>query len=437
VLPAEVEGERPAGPGPLSESSFQFYVGGNTASWAGLGIADVLLLWLVFSETGSTLAVAAVGLAQAAPPIAVGFFAGVLADRYSRKRLLLLTTLAQAAVMALLPITLGAFGFRLWVVLALTVALETATVVFRPSASAILPSLVRSDALDGANAVTESFTSVAATVGSAVAAVLLVAVGRTGSFVFDFGVFALAALLLAAISSAPSPTTPRSPPAPRPALREEFREVWRFLRGHPWLWQLTLVSVAASFFVTMFSPYLVVYTAKVLGLTPDLFGYLIGSYSAGYFVGSLLAARLKVSRVYGPFFILALVGSGGLLGGLVLVPSLATALVALWAIGTLMGLITTGFITLVQRSVPGPLLGRFLGLDETLTWTIAPFGVIAGGVIAQTLGVRVGFAIAAAGLVAVGLVAFGSRSIRSVREAPPRGAEAGPPSAGEVPPRAH
>ncbi|MCI4350795.1 MAG: MFS transporter, partial [Thermoplasmata archaeon] len=66
------------------------YVSGNTASWAGLGVADVLLLWLVFSETGSTIAVAAVGLAQAVPPIGVGFFAGVLADRYSRRRLLLL-----------------------------------------------------------------------------------------------------------------------------------------------------------------------------------------------------------------------------------------------------------------------------------------------------------------------------------------------------------
>jgi MFS family permease len=432
VLPAEVVGGRPAGPGPLSEPSFRFYVGGNTASWAGLGIADVLLLWLVFSETGSTLAVAAVGLAQAAPPIAMGFFAGVLADRYSRKRLLLLTTLAQAAVMAVLPITLGAFGFRLWVVLGLTVALETATVVFRPSASAILPSLVRSDALDGANAVTESFTSVAATVGSAAAAVLLVAVGRTGSFVFDFGVFALAALLLTAITIAPSPSAPRARPAPRPVLREEFREVWQFLRGHRWLWQLTLVSVAASFFVTMFSPYRVVYTATVLGLAPDLFGYLIGSYSAGYFVGSLLAGRLKVSRVYGAFFILALIGSGGLVGGLVLVPFLATALIALWAIGTLMGLVTTGFITLVQRTVPSQLLGRFLGLDETLTWTIAPFGVIAGGLIAQTLGVRVGFAIAAVGLVAVGLVALGSRSIRSVRQAAHSGAEETPPSAGEA-----
>ncbi|MCI4351694.1 MAG: MFS transporter [Thermoplasmata archaeon] len=413
-------GSREAPPSATSLRSnrpFGLYVSGNTASWAGLGVADVLLLWLVFSETGSTLAVAAVGLAQAVPPIGVGFFAGVLADRYSRRRLLLLTSIAQAAVLALVPITLGAFGFQLWVVLVLVLALETATVVFRPSASAILPSLVESATLDSANAVTEAFTSVAATVGTAVAAVLVVAVGRSGSFAVDFGVFAVAAVFLAFVVTPRDGDGHRPVPSATPrAIRQELREVLQFLRGHAWMWQLTLVSVAASFFITMFSPYLVVYTVRVLHLTPNVFGYLIGCYSAGYFAGSLLAARLRVSRGYGQFFIAAVVGSGGLLSALVAFPYFVTAVVALALIGTLMGLVTTGFITLVQRTVPSELLGRFLGLDETLTWTIAPFGVVAGGLVAQTLGVRVGFAIAAAGLVAVGAIALASPSIRSLRQ---------------------
>ncbi|MCI4319055.1 MAG: MFS transporter [Thermoplasmata archaeon] len=427
MLPADLDAARAGGAAPLSSPSFRYYLGGNTANWAGLGIADVLLLWLVFSETGSTLAVAAVGLAQAAPPIAIGFFAGVLADRYSRRRLLLLTSIVQATIMAVIPLTLGIFGFRLWLVLVLAVAFESATVVYRPPVSAILPSLVGSTALDSANAVSEAFTSVAATVGSAVAAVLIVAIGTTGSFLFDFAVFGLGAIFLASVARPTGAPVGGALVPPRLRLREEFREVWQFVQEHRWLWQLALVSVAATFFLTMFSPYLVVYTAKVLGLAPSVFGYLIGSYSAGYFVGSLLAARLKVSRVYGTFLILALLGSGGLLGGLVLLPFLPTAVVALWAIGMLMGLVTTGFITLVQRTVPSELLGRFLGLDETLTWTVAPFGVVAGGVIAQSWGVRVGFAIAAVGLAVVGLIALSSRSIRSVRQAAAPRPEAVPP----------
>jgi MFS family permease len=392
---------------------FWLYLAGNTGGWAGLGAADVLLLWLVYSATGSTLAVAAIGLAEAIPPIAIGFFAGVLSDRYDRRRLLFLTAVAQAGVLGLVPLSLAAFGFRLWIVVALVVALETATVVFRQAATATLPALVHHEGLDSANALTLGVTSVASTSAAALAAILLTVVGITGGLGVDFVVFAVGAIFLALIAH---PTRSRPVPvpvAPR-ALRHELAEAVGFLRAHPWLLDLTLFSAAAGFFVTMFSPYLVVYTVQALRLPANIFGYLIGGYSAGFFVGSLLAARLHVVRYYGPFFGLGLLGSGGLLGLLVLLPSFSTALVALAALGVLMGTLLTGLITLVQRTVPTELLGRYLGLEETLAWAVAPFGVVIGGLLTQELGVRDGFGIAALGLVGIGALALGSGRLRAV-----------------------
>ena len=317
-----------------------------------MGTADVLLLWLVFFRTGSTLSVAAVGLAEAVPPIAVGFLAGLLADRIDRRRVLQLTALLQAITLGLIPVSIWAVGFHLWIVILLVLVLETVTVLGGPSGTAILPSLVSSDSLDDANAVTQGVISVASTCGAAGAAVLLVVFGTNVSFGANVGLFLIAALAVSLITvPLASGGAGREEEAPR-GIRQDLVDVVRFLGGHPWLLDLTFVSVAAGFFVMMFSPYLVVFTVRALGQPANIFGFLAPGTAPGFFLGSLLTPRLKLVRSFGAFFVVALMGSGGLLGLLVLVPQLGPSIVALAVLGVLMGMVLTGFVTLAQRAVP-------------------------------------------------------------------------------------
>jgi MFS family permease len=419
----------PSAPGPVrGNRNFGFYLGGNTASWAGLGVADVLILWLVFSETGSTLAVAAVGIVETIPPIAIGYFAGALADRHSRRGLLIVTTAAQSVSLGLIPLSLRTVGFQLGIVLTLAFALEMATVIAGLAANAILPGLVESDGLDGANALTQAFSSVAWAAGAAAAAGLLVVADISVSFGVNFVVFALGAGLVALIARPPARATAGKDGVP--GVREQFLEGVRFLRGHGWLWRFTAVAVATGFFVTMFSPYLVVFTVEGLSLPANDFGYLAGAYSAGFFAGSLLTARFRVVRYFGRWLGVALLGSGGLLGLLVVVPNFAVDLVTFAAMGGLMGLVITGSITLVQKVVPSELLGRYLGLQETLVWVVAPFGVATGGVLIQALGVRDGFGVAATGLAVVGLLTVLSPRLRAIGIPPAASRGAGPAPTG-------
>jgi MFS family permease len=394
---------------------FGLYLAGTTASWAGLGIADVLLIWLVYNETGSTAAVTAVGVAEALPPMIVGFMAGVLADRYNRPLVLMVTAGLQAAVIGLVPVTLELVGFQLGTVLALVLALESVTVIFRPASTALLPDLVDSPALDEANALTQGFTSVASTAGAAGAAALLIVLGMIGSLEVNFVVFLVGAASLALIVGVHGPARAAvTPPVPRP-LGRDLRDILGFLRQHEWLAPLTLISVAAGFFITMFSPFLVIYAVVALDQPSNIFGYLIGAYSAGFFAGSLLTPRLGIVRHYGLFLVVALLASGGALALLVLVPLLVPALVALAGLGLLMGLLLTAFVTLVQRTVPSELLGRYLGLEESLSWGIAPLGIVVGGILTLEVGIRTTYLIAAAGLMGVGVLALASGRIRRVR----------------------
>ncbi|MCI4339761.1 MAG: MFS transporter [Thermoplasmata archaeon] len=412
--PPAVPPAPPRARGLLRNRNYGLYLVGNIAGWGGLAIADVLFIFLVFNETGSAIAVAYVGIVEALPAIAVGLPAGVLADRYDRRLVLVITSLLQGGALGLILGYLYWFGFHLGLILLLIFALETVTVVFRPSSNALLPSLVDAHSLDDANGVVQAATSVAATVGSAAAAVLLVLAGMYTTFLMDTLVLVIGGLLFAAILGRYGAVASTSEAPPEPNLRRELGEAIRYLRRHPPLVQLTAVSVASGFFVEMFSPFLVVYTVRTLSESGGWFGYLLAGFSAGFFAGSLVIGRLGLMRDYGRFFAVAMIMSGLLLSLLVLVPSFPVALGALTGVGMLLGLVITGFTILVQRIVPSELLGRYLGLDETLTWAVAPLGILAGGILAETVDVRFSFAVAVIGLVGTGVIAYALRGLRSI-----------------------
>jgi Na+/melibiose symporter-like transporter len=268
--------------------------------------------------------------------------------------------------------------------------------------------------LDNANALAEATTSVATTVGAAGAAALVLAVGAVPGFGVNIALFAAAAVLLAMITVRELARPDSAPARARQPWRRDLGEVVAYLRRHPALWRLTVVEILVGFFVTMFSTFLVVYTVDLVGAPASQFGYLIAAYSGGFFVGSLLAPRLGVVRWYGWAFVVTILVAAGLLGLLVVVPRFETAVVALLLLGGFLGLVVTGFVTLVQRSVPSELLGRYFGLNEMLTWTVAPIGIAVGGILTDAYGVRVTYIVAAAGLLLVGALALALKDVRQV-----------------------
>lgn len=390
------------------------YWAGNVASWAGLGIADVLLLFLVFEQTGSALAVAYVGIAASVPVIAIGLPAGAIADRYDRRRLLILTAVLQAAVLAAVPLTIAVVGFQLWVVLGLVFALEAVTAVFRPSANAILPSLVHPSTLDDANGLLQASTAVASTAGAASGAFLLVTLGIDPAFAFSVIVFLLSGFLMTRIG------IPRAAPAEwpaspvRPSLLEDIRIALEYLRDHLALLELTLVSISLGFFLAISTPFLVVYTVDALGQPAYAFGYLVAGFSGGFFVGSISMGRLGVLRRFGWVLVGSLLAGGALFGALVAVPVFAVAGPVLVLLGVLFGLITTAFFSLVQRIVPSGLLGRYLSIDETVGLAMTPVGIFVGGLLIEWSGVVTAYAVAAVGVAATGLVALSLKDLRSI-----------------------
>jgi DHA3 family macrolide efflux protein-like MFS transporter len=409
----------------FANRNYRYYWAANVASWTGLAIADVLLLYLVFSRTGSALAVAYVGLAETLPLLAIGLPAGVVTDRYDRRTLLILTAWIQGISLALVLASLATLGFQLPVVLGLVVALQAVTAVFRPSANAILPNLVPSECLDEANGALQASTAVASTAGAGVGAFLLIAWGLYPALGLAVAIFLGSGILMVQVRGR---YVPAAEGAARPSGStwvEEVRIGLQYLRSSRALVELTLVSVAAGFFLSMWTPFLIVYTVDVLRHSANDFGYLLASFTGGFFAGSISIGRLGVVRRYGRTLIGVLIVGGLLFELSVAVPIFAVGLAALAAIGILFGWIITAFFSLVQQIVPSGLIGRYLTIDETAGLAMTPLGILLAGFLIQARGVGVAFSVAGAGLVAVGLVALGLPDLRRI------GYSGGPPRSPE------
>jgi MFS family permease len=399
-----------------SRAGFRYYLASNISTWAGIGIADVLFFWLVFTRTSSPLAVAYVGIAAAVPAIALGFPAGVLADRYRRDRLLALASGIQTAALTAVPFSLLVWGFQLDLFLVLVVIVEGTAVVYHTCANALVPSLVPTADIERANGQFQAFTAVSVTAGAVAGSLLLGALNDLAAFALATTLYfagGVSTVLLLLERDRFAPTAPA--PVTRGRFWAELADGFRYLRSQAALLELTIVTTARGFFVAMFSPFLVVYVVLAIDVPGSDLGFLVASFTGGYFVGSLGVARLGVVRAFGTWLAATLFVGAGLLAALVGLATLPVALVVLGVLGLMLGVVMTAAYALAQRMVPTGLLGRYFSINETLTWATIPAAVLLGGYLVSEFGILDMIAVAAVGLAVSGVGALSLKHLRGLR----------------------
>ncbi|HEX6471472.1 MAG TPA: MFS transporter [Streptosporangiaceae bacterium] len=270
----------------LSHRDFRIYFAGNVCSNLGTWLQNTAQILLAYRLTGSVLAVGLVSCAQFSSPLVLGPWAGVLADRFDRRRLLITTqviSLVVAAGMAWLEFA-GLLDQPLLVAGAL--AIGTAFTFTLPAVSSIIPTLVPATDVKPAMAL----NAVSFNVGRASAPVIGVGVITFIGFGWAFALNALSfAILTAALAAIRPRPTRRS--RQRPRLLDGFRVAARNRRI-----RLLLVMVATVTIAT--DPILVLGPAMVRRLgEPDLWtGYFIAALGTGIILGSLLPDRAPSLR---------------------------------------------------------------------------------------------------------------------------------------------
>jgi MFS family permease len=353
------------------------------------------------------------------PGVIIGLFAGGLADRRRRRPLLIGADLAR--VLLLLSVPIAAWSHllampQLYVVAALVGA---ASVLFDIADHAYLPSLLdREQLLDG-NAKLGVTESVAEIGGPALAGVLFQWLTAPVALLANAGSYLVSALLLATIRK------PEPPPQDIPAQKHPFEDLvfgYRAVVAQPLVRPLLAMTVCQSLFGSFFAGTYVLFGVKVLGLSTSLLGLTIAVGGIGALLGAFLAPLAVRILGTGPAIIgLAAISAAGAL----LIPLAPGNPVGGTAFLVASQLIGDAFAvaamipaaTLRQSVFPTGALGRTGAVFHVARGGTAVIGALAGGLLAQVIGIREAMVIGALGMLIGPVIAWLS-PLRRLKDMP-------------------
>jgi MFS family permease len=387
------------------------------------GVFQVALPLLAVQLTRSPLLIAGVSVAARLPWL-LALVAGALADRLDRRQTMIRVNLVRTVLLGGLALAVAADLATLAMLYAVALLLGLAETLFDTSAQSLLPAIVSRDDLTVANSRLFAVELVANTFagpplgGLLAAAGLAVAVGvPAAAYLVGAGCLALIAGSYRAVGAGPAGST---------RLRDEIAEGARFVWRHPVLRPLAaMLGIQNMAFAAMFSVF-VLYAVipGPMGLTAAGFGVLLATQGVGSLLGTWLAvpAERRLGRVR--TLVLSVV-----LGAATLVVPVLTASPVLIGIsfavsGVTMVLWNVVTVSLRQRITPDRLLGRMNAAYRLVGWGTMPIGAFLGGVLAEWLGLRPTFLVAAM-LTLLTLIGFRYVTKEAVARADAAGAPTG------------
>jgi predicted MFS family arabinose efflux permease len=370
---------------------------------------DFLKLWAgqTISEAGSRITREGVPLTAAlvlhATPLDMGLLAalgglatllvapiaGVVADRYRLRPILIGADIGRALVIAMIPIAASQGALRLWTLYLVIATAGILSVFFDVSYQSLVPSLVARERIHEANSKLALSVATAEAAGPALSGTLIQLLTAPIAMAIDAASFLVSAVSIIFIRKA---ETVKAPVEHMPSF-QELTSGFRFVFQHPIMRPIGLRAATTSFFWGFFSALYVLYAVDNLKFTPFILGIIVSLGGISNFIGSALIPW--ISRRFQPGAILigaALVqGVAGLLMPLAPGPGIPAILCMGGA--QLFGdvslpLYSVEELTIRQMVAPEIILGRVNAAMQLLFRGLLPIGALAGGALAQYTGVR-------------------------------------------------
>lgn len=333
------------------------------------------------------LAVSIFLLARLVPPLVVGPFAGVLIDRFDRKRLLILSDVCRTGVVLLFLLATGPDW--LWLIYLLTVLQFSLSAIFEPGRNAILPSLLPREELVLANTLGSVTWSVMLAIGAIIGGVVAAFFGTAIALVIDAITFAISALLITRITLHPEYAPPLADAGSGDEPQTGFWDGIRYVRRHPATLAALLIKTGGS--IGNIDALMVIYASVLFIMGDDSTTPLSIMYAAlglGAVVGPLLLNRFNDGSVRA-MRRLVIIGFIWITIGWFVMGSAATLpLVSLAVLLRAMGGSAnwTYSSVIIQQIVPDHYLGRMFSLDMMGFYLVSAVSILATGLLVDAMG---------------------------------------------------
>ena len=368
--------------------NFQLFFGGQIISLVGTWMQTIAEAWLIYRLTGSGALLGVLGFVGQIPIFLLSPLAGLAADRWPRRRVVIAT---QASSM-MLAFTLAALTLtgriRVWEIVALATLLGTVNAFDVPARQSFLIEMVGRENLLNAIALNSSMFNGARVAGPAIAAGLVAVVGEGWCFLLN-GVSYLAViagLFMMRIEKSKGAHDGASP-------LEKLREGFRFARHTKPIRALLLLLGVVSFMALPFSVLIPIFAVRILHGGVNAYGWLMGAVGFGAMFGALAIARRQQLRGLGNVVAYSATGLG---------VSLVLFSASRWFLLSFVILVFCGFTmmmqftatnTLIQAMVPEQLRGRVMSLYAMMFLGMSPLGSLLAGKMADHIGAPVTVAI--------------------------------------------
>lgn len=365
----------------------------NAISLIGDAITRIALPVYVYTITGSAAALGGTVVLQTLASSIIGMTTGVLVDRLSRKAILTVVPLAQAALVALLPVSTA-----LWQVFAITFIAAGLAIFTGTTRFAAMPDIVGPALMPYAAATGQVSTQVMNIVGPTIGGIVVALVGVRPAFLLDAATFLIAAALITGI------TIPQAiHEGARPPLLMDMLTGVKYIWSRPVVQFLVFGDLAGDIGYTVMLVLTVALVEGVLGYGSAVFGLLVAAHAAGFVVCALVATRAanKPGRMrYAVVSGLAIAGLGLVVAALW--PSLPGAFLGWILLGAGTAPAWTLGNVLWAKLVPSEIRGRTGAIGNAAASVVQLATAAAVGSAAATFGTRV--TIGAAGLAQIAAI---------------------------------
>jgi MFS family permease len=352
--------------------------------------------WLALELTDSPFAVAAVAASGEIPSLLLSIPGGILADRISRKAVLIGGEIVNAITLVIIAGLVMTDQMTILYLVILSVIAGSAFAIAIPARQAIVPNIVERDYIANGVALSSMMFSGGAIMGPAIAGWSLATMGMGESFFLAAIISVVSVLFFLPVRT--YQTARERPPASASAVWDDIIEGVRYIRGHSTILGLLALMLVIVIFGSPYEAVLSVFARDVLDVGEAGLGYLGAAGGAGAIVASLLVAALNGPTAMRSYVVFGAIGLGVFVIAFALSEILVTSLVFGLGAGFSFQLVLTANSALMQTLVNDEIRGRVTAVRSML-WGTAPIGMFFLGVMAESFGTP--YATAVTGVVTV------------------------------------
>jgi len=386
----------------LEHRNYRLFFTGQSISLIGTWMQRIALPWLVYHMTGSPFLLGLVGFAGQIPTFLLSPVAGVVVDRFSRYKVLLITqilSLVQASILAALALT-GAI--QIWHIVLLSIIFGCINAFDTPSRHSFVIEMVeKKETLGNAIALNSLMFNGARLIGPSIAGVMLATTGEGVCFLINAisYLFVIGSLLMMHI---PKKEFPRKETKMLKELKEGFNYTFGFLPIKHIIILLAIINLMGSSYQVLMP----VLAKEVLHGGSDTFGFLMAAAGFGALIGAAyLASRESVLRLGRIIPSAATVFGAGLVA-LAFTNIFSVTMGLMFIIGFGLMLNTASCNTILQTITSDQMRGRVMSFYTMAIMGTAPFGSLLAGSLARLIGTQYTILIGGVSCIAGALVFY-------------------------------